>query len=247
MNFLKWTHYFRENQNHFDHLNWEDSYQLSIGEKKLITSSIRQFQRGEYSEGKHFIQFAKSMGDESYCAAVKVFITEEQGHAMVLGKFMEMQNITKLKNDWLDNVFRSLRKLAGLEGTVTVLLTAEIIAMVYYKALESVTNSHLLRQICKQILVDEEMHLVFQSFTLSQIYSRKATITVPVSGWIHAILMAGTIVMVWFFHKKVLRSGGYGFFSFFISVWKEFSKCRTLIKNKAPQPVFASSVASTLK
>lgn len=190
------------------------------------------------------MKFARSMNDESYCAVVKVFIKEEQDHAMVLGKFMEKQNISKLKKDCLDDVFRGLRKLAGLEGTITVLLTAEIIAMVYYKALQAATNSIMLRQICQQILVDEEMHLVFQSFTLNRIYSRKASFSVCFSAWIHTVLMFGTIVMVWFFHKKVLKAGQYGFFSFFYSVWKEFTKCRGMIKNKESfVPVFTKSVA----
>ena len=101
---------------------------------------------------------------------VKIFIKEEQDHALVLGQFMDMHSIEKIRKDGLDNIFRFLRKLAGLEGTVTVLLTAEIISMIYYQALRNATSSRTLRQICRQILIDEEMHLRFQSFTLSMIY-----------------------------------------------------------------------------
>jgi rubrerythrin len=245
MNFQLWHQYFLSNQNHFNYIDWTANELLSDKERKIITSSIRQFQRGEHSEGKHFLQFAKTMNDESYIETVKVFIKEEQDHAIVLGKFMEQQGIDKLKKDWLDNTFRWLRKLAGLEGTITVLLTAEIISMIYYKALHRVTNSYLLQQLCGQILIDEEMHLQFQSYTLQVLYKRKAGMAVQFSGLLHTILMAGTIVMVWFYHRKVLKSGRYHFFSFFAAVWKEFRECRKIMASGVPSlPGFAAATIS---
>jgi hypothetical protein len=233
MNFHVWHQYFLSNQNHFDHLDWNGNEPLSSEEKRVITSSIRQFQRGEHSEGKHFLQFAKTMNDKYYIEAVRVFIKEEQDHASVLGRFMDLNQIDKLNKDWLDSTFRWLRKLAGLEGTITVLLTAEIISMIYYKALNTATRSFLLQQICKQILIDEKMHLQFQGHTLQVLYKRKHRISVHFSRFLHKVLMAGTIVMVWIYHQKVLRAGHYHFFSFFAEVWKEFRKCKKMIKGEA--------------
>jgi hypothetical protein len=142
----------------------------------------------------------------------------------------------------LDNSFRWLRKLAGLEGTVTVLLTAEIISMIYYKALQKSTGSVLLQNICKQILVDEEMHLQFQSFTLKMLYRKKPGISILFSRLLHGILMSGTIMMVWFFHKKVLKCGGYHFFSFFKNVWNEFKRCGKMIRDKKSLLTIAADV-----
>ena len=233
MNFQKWKTYFQQNSNHFDHLNWSDLPVLSATEKCLITSSIQQFQRGEHSEGKHFLQYAESLNDKTYIDAVKLFIREEQDHAMVLGRFMDGEAIEKIKRDGLDNIFRLLRKLAGLEGTVTVLLTAEIISMIYYRALAKATSSGLLQSICKQILVDEEMHLRFQSNTLKKIYASKIGISILVSNIIHRLLMAGTILMVWVFHRRVLKAGGFNCISFFIEVWHVFLHCKKMIAGKA--------------
>ena len=241
MNFSAWHQYFLANRNHFDHIDWTDNQPLSDMEKRLITSSIQQFQRGEYSEGKHFMEFAQSLQDSSYVDTVRIFIKEEQDHAAVLGKFMDKHTIAKLRNDWLDNVFRKLRKLAGLEGTITVLLTAETISMIYYKALFAATASPALRQICKQILVDEKMHLRFQSYSLQLLYQQKNFISLFISKMIHTILMAGTILMVWFYHKKVLKAGGYHFFSCFREIWKEFNHCSKMIGGKeTSSPVSAN-------
>jgi rubrerythrin len=233
MNFLKWREYFKLNQDHFGHIDWKSDDILTPHEIKLIQSSISQFQRGEYSEGKHFLEFAKSMNDESYVQALRLFIKEEQDHAIVLGRFMDKHNMAKLKEDWLDNVFRSLRKLAGLECTITVLLTAEIISMIYYQALARVTSSNPLKQICRQILRDEEMHLQFQSFSLRMLYERKNILSIFTARIIHRVLMAGTIAMVWIFHQKVLKAGSYYFFDFFNAVFTEFKKCESMIADRS--------------
>lgn len=239
MNFLQWQQYFLGNRDHFVHLEWKDSQTLTAQEKQNISQSVRQFQRGEHSEGKHFLQFAQRMQDTSYIETVKLFIKEEQDHAAILGKFMEAEGIPKLGRDWLDTIFRRLRKLAGLEGSVTVLLTAEIIAMVYYKALYNATRSAILKQICLQVLKDEEMHLRFQSYTLECLYKRKAGFTSIFSRTVHYVLVAGTILMVWLWHYKVLRSGGYSFLQYAGDVWKEFIRCRHMMTGKSGnQPTY---------
>ena len=233
MQFLKWKAYFQANTTHFDHINWDLLQNLSPTEKQLITASIRQFQRGEHSEGKHFLQFAKSMSDESYIDAVKIFIREEQDHALVLGQYMDGVGISRIKNDGLDNIFRRLRKMAGLEGTITVLLTAEIISMIYYQSLQKATSSAVLQEICKQILVDEKMHLRFQSYALRLLYRRKNRLSLLMSQSIHTVLMLGTIGMVWLFHRRVLLAGGYSCYTFSRDVWKMFRHCQQMIAGKA--------------
>ncbi|WP_164672387.1 hypothetical protein [Bacillus velezensis] len=47
-----------------------------------------------------------------------------------------------------------------------MLLTAEVIAAVYYDALKNVTGSVCLQSICGQILIDEKQHFEFQAETL---------------------------------------------------------------------------------
>jgi hypothetical protein len=246
MDFPAWRLYFQGNKNHFSHINWKEGAVLTDHEKKIVQLSLQKFQRGEHSEGKHFLKFAASLNDSEYLEAVKLFIKEEQDHAAVLGKFMLLNSIPRLEKDWVDGTFRFLRKLAGLEGTVTVLLTAEIIAMVYYKALASAAGSLLLKELCRQILKDEIKHLEFQSYTLRVIYSNKPVVKVIFSRLLHVVLMAGTIGVVWFDHRKVLKAGGYSFAGFFSAVWLEFRKCAGMMRRNsyaAPQKAVTANVA----
>ena len=229
MMFKKCKTYFLDNRDHFDHLDWELPARLTEAEREIIRSSIQQFQRGEYSEGKHFLRYAHTIPDSDYVDTIKVFIREEQDHAMVLGRYLDKAGIEKIADHGLDNIFRFLRKMWGLELTVTVLLSAEIIAMVYYKALHAATSCNLLRQICNQVLKDETMHLRFQSDTLRYFYAHKSPWMLVIMRSFHWTLMMGTICMVWLFHRRVLRAGGFSFLRYFADVWREFIACEKQI------------------
>ncbi len=214
MLFNQWKQYFLQNRHHFSHIDIDRPDMLTEKDKKLITSSLQQFQRGEHSEGKHLYAFAEKFGDQDYLDCIRLFIPEEQRHAMVLSAYMKKYNIPLLRGHWVDNVFRKLRKLAGIENTVRVLLVAEIIAKVYYQALCRATSSALLQDICIQILQDEDQHIRFQSDALRFFQQRKTLAgRILLSCW-QFVLMMGTILVVWWYHRKVLYKGGYSFSRF---------------------------------
>lgn len=232
MNYTEWEIYFQQNQTHFRDIDFRAPDELTAKEKTIIYSSLQQFQRGENSEGKHLFAFAKNNPDPAYLRCISLFIREEQSHARVLGVFMDKHTITRIKNHWVDGVFRWLRKLAGLENTIRVLLTAEIISKVYYVGLYNATNSSLLKKICSQILKDEDQHIAFQCDTLSPFYKKKTFIgKFFVRSW-HFVLMTGTILVVWLHHRKVLKKGEYSFLKFFKSTLQVFFESEATIKRK---------------
>ena len=232
MEYTYWKEYFESNQTHFKQINWDEPDQLTNSEKNLITRSIQQFQHGENSEGKHLFRFAKTLNNEEYLQSIRLFIKEEQMHARVLARFMDKYGIEKIKGHWVDGVFRWLRKLMGLENSILVLLTAEIISKVYYDALGHATDSGLLQKICAQVLQDEDQHIAFQCCTLNILHRKKNPISKFATRSWHLLLMTGTIIVVWMHHKKVLKSGGYYFSRFFLQTMLVFLNADELIKNK---------------
>lgn len=163
----KWTEFFRANRARACPAIWEDGHILTEAERKAVSRSISTFQLGESSSGDHFQRKADEFGqrseDEAYGEAVRLFIAEENHHAYLLGEFMDRHRIPRIYTRWTDAIFRKIRKLAGLELNIRVLVGAEIVAKIYYTALRDCTNSAALRQICILILQDEVHHLVFQT------------------------------------------------------------------------------------
>ncbi len=238
MSFRPWYRYFVNNRNHFTGIDEDDPDTLSDEEKILITSSIQQFQRGENSEGKHLYHASYEMRDVQYVEAMKLFIREEQTHAKVLGRFMDKHHISRINNHWVDAVFRWLRKGFGLQQTLSVLLIAEIIAKVYYKALQRATGSSVLQAISMQILKDEDMHISFQCYALNILNKRRNTLVQIIYRLFTFFIMTGTIAVVWYSHRKVLKAGGIGFKAFCRSCMKILRECDGLINSYyLPEPV----------
>ena len=231
MDFRSWKEYFEKNQSHFLDINWAAVDSLTDEEKNWIAASIAQFQKGESSEGKHLFSHAKKYADTEYTECIKLFIREEQMHARVLGQFMEKYNIPKIKNHWVDGIFRWLRKLAGMENTITVLVTAEIIAKIYYNALRHATSSALLQSICRQILEDEDNHISFQCYTIYKLGEKKKNLGRLIRQTWHLILMLGTIMVVWMTHRGVLKKGGYYFSRFWLETLLVYFEADRAIKN----------------
>ncbi len=232
-----WSDHFKNNLPHMDHIEWSPEDQTTAGERKMIGRSIATFQLGENSEGNSFRrageQYARETGDHEYLVALDMFIKEENRHSDVLGRFMDQHAIPKLQKEWTDSTFRFIRKIAGLNVCISVLLTAEIIASVYYRALGRATSSRILLTICEQILIDEAHHLVFQAGTLAKQRRNWS----PFRRWFFAqlqrILMAGTILVVWKEHGSVFRAGGFTFRKMATETWGTLEQVLQLIHRSA--------------
>ena len=230
----KWTEHFEHNRNHMEHVPWHKDQAVTGDERRAIEKSIAVFQLGENSEGSSFIRagrdYATKTGDFEYLNALKLFIKEEQNHSAVLGRFMAQQNIPSIQKEWTDSGFRLVRKLAGLNVCITVLITAEIIAAIYYRALGQATSSPVLRAICGQILIDEAHHLQFQAGTLA----KERSIWNPLKRWfyrqLHRLFMFATILIVAKEHGRVYRAGGLSFFQWFAMTWSVLEDVLHVIK-----------------
>lgn len=233
--FAGWRKYFLSNRDHFEHINYKQ--ELNEEETAFIAPSIQQFQRGESSEGLYLIKVARESGDPDYFESIRLFINEEKNHASSLARFMKDENIPLLKGHWVDWCFRKLRRFASFENTITVVLTAEIIAAVYYRALENATSSKTLTRICKQIIRDEEMHINFQCHTLNDLYLKNSGLKNFLYRLYRRILMTGTTLLTWFYHSSVIRKGGLSFTAYLAAIEYEFVRSKNMITGQSSIPI----------
>ena len=211
--YREWIGWFAHNNDQRLAIDFSKEKGLSEEEAKLIFPSIREFQKGEGSDGKYLLQavdqFACRTGMEEYREAMEWFVKEENWHSAYLRKFMDYYRVEVKDRSFLDQIFRKLRKAGGIKGEVTVLVTAEMIALTYYDALAKSTDSPALKSICEQMLHDEIPHIMFQSYTLSFFENSMK------DKLLRILMMEGTLLFVWGAFRKVYLSGGYGFCRFF--------------------------------
>ncbi|MCA1593254.1 MAG: hypothetical protein LC754_11515 [Acidobacteria bacterium] len=223
-----WHQYFSKNRLNVGDIPWGLKETLTQDERRCIGKSIAAFQLGEYSEGRSLFKFAQEYAarydDEHLVEITQLFIREEQNHALLLKRFMGTHGMSLSTRNWTDTVFRRLRKNVGYELSVTVLITAEIIALVYYAALKECTASVVLGKICDKILADETAHVEYESEVLNCIRNAKPKLLRRAANLQHRILFFGTVLVVYREHRSVLKRGGYGLREFRSACWSEYRK-----------------------
>ena len=229
----QWYRHFLENRDGFLALAWDDVYLLSPAERRLVGRSIQQFQLGEWARGRGLMRRALShpvlAPDPWFLPALELFIAEEQGHSGILGRFLDRERIPRLKNHWLDALFRRLRKLAGLEVCAMVLVTAEVLAIPFYQALRDATRSRLLRSICRRILCDEAAHLHYQAVTLGLVRRPLCERARMIRSLGHSALFHGTALLLWQQHRRVFRAAGWSFRRFWNDSRRVFARLQLRI------------------
>jgi hypothetical protein len=187
---------------------------LSDEECERIAGSIATFQLGEQSEGRTLLRFAEQFalrhGVAALPAVTALFIKEEQHHAAQLREFMLANGIPLKQRSWTDSIFRVLRKLAGFEAAVTVLVTAEMIGFVYYRALARATESRCLKAICRGMCADESLHLRYETQLLITLRGERTALPRRLVESAHRALLTLSALIVYFDHRRVLKHAGYG-------------------------------------
>lgn len=239
----EWRLYYEQNACSLLDIPWSIWADLTPDELTAIAQSLKEFQAGESSEGKHLFKYAKDYanrtGDQEYLAAVRLFIAEEQRHARDLGRFLTLNRIPLVQTTQTDRVFRRLRNMAGgLETSIAVLITAEIIAKVYYAVLREATQSAVLRRLCEQILSDEMRHVQFQAEQLGKLRTGRSRVGMAATMGMQRWLYVGTVLVVWLLHHRAISRGGLSCFAWWKACWREFA---VAFAHPAPDEVLQST------
>jgi hypothetical protein len=199
-----------------------------------VVRSIQRFQVGEAGDGANLV--AKAAGDDSYLAAVKLFVAEEQNHARMLEELLRAARAGTIASHWSDTVFVLLRRALGLRLELMVLLIAEVVALRYYRALRDGTDDPLVTQVAARILADEERHVPFHCHRLRVGFAGTPAVlrAVVFGGW--RLMLLGVTVTVAADHGRALRRLGVGRLVFAADVLTLFEDALAKIRGEERTP-----------
>jgi predicted metal-dependent hydrolase len=207
-----WLEYFRRNQADPTEIPWDSVAPPPAKFRDALITSLQQFQLGENAAGRHFLELARrhaeTTDDADFPEAIALFIAEEQRHSRLLAVYLHQIGAPLLKRHWTHDIFRRLRHLAGLEAKVRVLVTAEIMAIPYYRAVLAAVRCPTLQAICRRILKEEAQHLNFQGNTLHHLQSRRSPWQIQLHTAAQRMLLAGTCLLTWLEHRRVFQASG---------------------------------------
>ena len=227
-----WLERFEHNRERLPEIPWREA-SLTAEERRAVVASIQEFQLGESSEGRNLMRaaarYARCVRDPEYVSAIELFIAEEQSHAAWLGSYLDAVGAPRLARSWRDRIFRRLRKLAGIETAICVLLTAEIIAKVYYRALRDATRCPALRAICVRILEDERAHVEFHCERLFLVRCMRPAWRGRACLLLQRTLFASAMLAVWPGHRPVFRRAGLSLRAYWAAGWRQFEEAERIV------------------
>lgn len=194
-------------------INWNTASAITPAEIEIILPSLQAWQLGETSEGKQLIaaaeKYARNTKDPEYVDAIKLFIKEEQKHGNNLGRYLDLIGMPRIKKDWGDTLFRRVRHLnTSMEMWTLAVIVVESTAQIFYEALRDATGCDLLKQVCTDILIDEEHHITFQTERLSLIFSNLLPFKRAWRRLFYKLFFDATSTLVWLTHKTLFKAGG---------------------------------------
>ena len=211
MNTQHWISHFEANTRLNHELQLPDTAcDLPEHVRSSLARSLAIFQLGESGGGTRLRRYTRSIASlenlKGYQRAVDLFVAEEQSHAALLARTVKHLRGTLLQKQWTNSIFRWMRDLVNLEFNIQVLLTAELIAEVYFGLFSLRCSDPVVQTVAKKLLRDEMGHLSFQRDFL---FERLKTLTPAVQRlwrWQFQAIHYATACVVSWDHRDCLRS-----------------------------------------
>jgi hypothetical protein len=128
-------------------IDWNIEPQVTKNEIDPILHSLQAWQLGETSEGRQLVaaaeRYALKIIDPDYVGAIRLFIKEEQKHGNNLGMYLDRIGKPRIKQDWGDTLFRTVRHLnTSMESWTLAVIVVESTAQIFYQSLKDATGAH---------------------------------------------------------------------------------------------------------
>jgi hypothetical protein len=207
-----------------------------------LALSLGRFQLGESAGGKIHEQISTHPDpalDDGTRRAVQLYVEEEWRHARELALIVEALGGELQTAHWTNGAFTACRRLLGLRTKMMTLAIAEVIGIVYYRALAGGVGSPALAVALRRIANEESRHLDFQAA-----FFEHAVLLVPTSrrtayrrilqALMCAVLVAALLVLL-LDHGRVLRQANADLLGLIRASWRELSS-RRFLRPALPTP-----------
>ena len=209
---------------------------------KPLSLSLGRFQLGESAGGKIHEEIATHPDralDDGTRRAVQLYIEEEWRHARELALIIEALGGQLQTAHWTNGAFTACRRILGLRTKMMTLAIAEVIGIVYYRALASGVGSPALAVSLRRIANEESRHLDFQAaFFEHAIRLVPAWRRTPYRRLLQAMMLAilaAALLVLWLDHGRILRQAKADVRSVVSASWRELSG-RRFLRPALPAP-----------
>jgi hypothetical protein len=200
-----------------------------------LAVSLGRFQLGESAGGKIHDDMPTHRDralDDATRRSVQLYIEEEWRHARELALIIRALGGELQTAHWTNGAFTACRRILGLRTKMMTLAIAEVIGIVYYRALASGVGSPALAASLRRIANEESRHLDFQAaFFAHAIALAPAWLRSPYRWALRLSMFAilgAALAVLWLDHRRVLQRAGARTTPLLRAAWRELRSRRFL-------------------
>jgi hypothetical protein len=200
-----------------------------------LARSLGRFQLGESAGGKIHEEIPTHPDralDRGTRRSVQLYIEEEWRHARELALLIRALGGELQTAHWTNGAFTACRRILGLRTKMMTLAIAEVIGIVYYRALASGVGSPALATSLRRIAHEEALHLDFQAAFFDHALSLAPPWLRAPYRWLLRTLMfailAAALGVLLLDHGRLLRRAGARTPELVRAAWRELARRRFL-------------------
>ncbi|HYJ08353.1 MAG TPA: ferritin-like domain-containing protein [Polyangiaceae bacterium] len=204
-----------------------------------LAVSLGRFQLGESAGGRIHEEMSGDCDaalDAKARRSIQLYIEEEWRHARELSMVIAALGGELQKAHWTNGAFTACRRLLGLRTKMMTLAIAEVVGIVYYRALARGIGSPALATSLERIAGEESEHLDFQAaFFEHAIALCPAALRAPYRWLLQAQMLAifvAALAVLLLDHGRVLRGARTRYAQVVRGAWKELRGRHFLSKQR---------------
>jgi hypothetical protein len=215
---------------------------------RLLAESLGRFQLGE-SAGGRLHEEIRTLPDAALDSptrrAIQLYIEEEWRHARELAALIRALGGELQHAHWTNGAFTVCRRLLGLRTKMMTLAIAEVVGIVYYRALAAGLGSPTLSAALSRIACEESRHLDFQAAFFEHALGLVPRWRRLAHRWLLGAcmfpLLAAACAALWLDHRALLGRIGLGPRALVAHAWHELASRRFLglPDSQDPAPICA--------
>jgi len=207
-----------------------------------LALSLGRFQLGESAGGKIHDEMPRHPDralDQETRRSVQLYIEEEWRHARELALVIRALGGQLQTAHWTNAAFTACRRILGLRTKMMTLAIAEVIGIVYYRALASGVGSPAMAVSLRRIANEEGRHLDFQAAFFEQaIASMPRWVRRPYRWLLQALMLAiftAALMVLLLDHGRLLFQVGATCRGLLSASWRELA-VRRFLRPELPTP-----------
>jgi hypothetical protein len=216
--------------------------EVARGLRSPLALSLGRFQLGESAGGKIHEEIATHPDpalDDGTRRAVQLYVEEEWRHARELALIVDALGGQLQTAHWTNGAFTACRRILGLRTKMMTLAIAEVIGIVYYRALARGVGSPALAISLRRIADEESRHLDFQAAFFEHAVTlvpaaRRTAYRRLLQAMMLAVLLAALLVLL-LDHGRILRQANADVLGLVKASWRELSG-RRFLRPALPAP-----------